>query len=657
MSKEIKQDKKSISAASESYPENWRYLFPIELWDQSFEKLLLFFLKSFIINIIGITIIILSVVVFAAPLIVGIIISRCTKLGFIVFLSFLLQIAWGMCLIDFIFILFEILAYNFSSLYKAAKGLFHYKTIHEYIDFIQYLCRIDQNTSTICNSITSNMSPSMNKLIRGTGKGPRRGKYNRADFSSDIVFFRSVLQEKQKLQNLFLKKKEELIETAYLKEQKCDFVCGLAWWENCITIGHRQFHWTYKTDDSINVACEFYRRSYNRIPEKWMLYFQQYENEFPIFTKEPVDFSKNFTIYISDLGEYSAEEYFTNFISKISKLSNPRIHLVSFKTNLDFFQIILLGKEFEEQQDNIWGRNDNENKPVFHHIIIFEEVSTDEVHEYLFSKLKINEWPPSHTVSVLILFLKTSEEEFSTIIEENYNARMERETLRLQEEKKREEERKKKDEEIRIAKEEHENFVKRIHQAVRQWSKIKNIPSHSFIPYFPNKTLHTFIQQRAQEVVLDFKNGDSFVQEPFIKQLVSFLKTTFENDLTKMTFVCIPASNIRDNDKRYRYFSEKICETTGMQNAFEHIRIIESATSKHLGGTSAHLLYDSEYFNEKHIVLFDDIITSGNTISSMKQELERYGADVICAISFGITTQDSYYSDIKLKELIRPYDI
>ena len=220
MSKEIKQDKKSISAASESYPENWRYLFPIELWDQSFEKLLLFFLKSFIINIIGITIIILSVVVFAAPLIVGIIISRCTKLGFIVFLSFLLQIAWGMCLIDFIFILFEILAYNFSSLYKAAKGLFHYKTIHEYIDFIQYLCRIDQNTSTICNSITSNMSPSMNKLIRGTGKGPRRGKYNRADFSSDIVFFRSVLQEKQKLQNLFLKKKRRTNRNSIFKRTK-----------------------------------------------------------------------------------------------------------------------------------------------------------------------------------------------------------------------------------------------------------------------------------------------------------------------------------------------------------------------------------------------------------------------------------------------------
>ena len=76
-----------------------------------------------------------------------------------------------------------------------------------------------------------------------------------------------------------------------------------------------------------------------------------------------------------------------------------------------------------------------------------------------------------------------------------------------------------------------------------------------------------------------------------------------------------------------------------MYNAYPHIRITSEGGAKHEGGTGvASKSYDTEWFNEKYVVLFDDVRTSGSSISTEKNILESLGAHVICAITLAQTT-------------------
>lgn len=75
-----------------------------------------------------------------------------------------------------------------------------------------------------------------------------------------------------------------------------------------------------------------------------------------------------------------------------------------------------------------------------------------------------------------------------------------------------------------------------------------------------------------------------------------------------------------------------------MENAFGHIQIVEDAVPKHLGGTGIPVLqFDESFFKDKYVILFDDIITKGNSMLRFKNKLESCGATVIAGVSIGKT--------------------
>ena len=78
-----------------------------------------------------------------------------------------------------------------------------------------------------------------------------------------------------------------------------------------------------------------------------------------------------------------------------------------------------------------------------------------------------------------------------------------------------------------------------------------------------------------------------------------------------------------------------------MKNGYGYIEIIKDATPKHLGGTGVPTLqFDENYFKGKKILLFDDIITKGNSMLRFKQKLESLGATIIAGISIGKTKHE-----------------
>lgn len=126
-----------------------------------------------------------------------------------------------------------------------------------------------------------------------------------------------------------------------------------------------------------------------------------------------------------------------------------------------------------------------------------------------------------------------------------------------------------------------------------------------------------------------------------LPRLTRMLKTTFGDRLQLLTLVCIPAASRANNNARFYDFSERLTRNTDMDNAFGHIQIMEDATPKHLGGTGTPVLhFDESYFHGRYILLFDDVITKGNSMLRFKSKLEALGATVIAGVSIGKTTHE-----------------
>lgn len=187
----------------------------------------------------------------------------------------------------------------------------------------------------------------------------------------------------------------------------------------------------------------------------------------------------------------------------------------------------------------------------------------------------------------------------------------------------------------------HESAVENIEKKVINWDTVCGVPHYFFYYYYPTRFTNISIDsQAARRLVYNFKDG---VDHQRVKVLVvNKLRETFSAaELSKLTFVCIPASTRAVHKARNENFSFEVSQELKMLDGYDYITIIKEKTPSHLGGTdSAEYAYDSSFFKGKLVVLFDDIVTRGGSISSMKSNLESLGATVICAISIGRTFSD-----------------
>lgn len=669
------------------HPDN-KYL-PSPIWQESLGKLMLFLLKDivvtlllFIIAIAPIIVVILYAYKKNLSLGLGIALFFSSATLLIVYYGIMLRLSW------------EFLEnMDILPLYRI-KHFFCYKKISQYTSFVSLLNdnensaieKYEQISGRSRGQHTDDISDFLGKYIdkyynekffKGHFPDYRNKKGELKEKRDDIVRFRYMLKHKNEILSQQQQIIDKCMESAYINMLKKSNV-PYRWAKANVIIGYRQLHLIFHENVTLGLSCGFLKRIPQTIPLQWKDYFEHNTENFSEFINNVIDFSKS-----KDEWKYNWkpwwEERIDELFSALVKRPGSEISLINFKTNICFFQDKLKSIGLQQHPPKItWiSQNKNVDPLTIDHILIFEEATIEEISEYVFNELHINDLPLNHRVTIFILFLRTTEAEMGIIIEKEFNEqksreeqkllkekRQKEESERLQREKeeelrKNEEQRRKNEEALRrfdeFIREANQKLIARLHNAISNWSDIEGFPYYAHVPYFPNKTLHTFIQQDAQKLVLDFKNGDFDIQKIYSEQLVSLLKNTFKDDLARLTFACIPASNIKDNESRYKSFSSAICENTGMKNAYEHIKILESATSKHLGGTSSQLIYDSDFFNGRYVILFDDIITTGKTVLNMKQELEHIGAEVICAISFGITTQDPYYSDAKLKTLLEQY--
>ena len=129
-----------------------------------------------------------------------------------------------------------------------------------------------------------------------------------------------------------------------------------------------------------------------------------------------------------------------------------------------------------------------------------------------------------------------------------------------------------------------------------------------------------------------------------IPRVKSKLTATFGKDSLKhLTLVCIPASTATKTERRYKEFSRRLCSETGMENSYDKIQVVSSSSEKKFGGSGIstdNLSFDGSFFRGKYVLLFDDVITKGDSMLRFKRKMEDLGAIVVGGMSIGKTTHN-----------------
>lgn len=172
---------------------------------------------------------------------------------------------------------------------------------------------------------------------------------------------------------------------------------------------------------------------------------------------------------------------------------------------------------------------------------------------------------------------------------------------------------------------------------------VSGMPHKFFLDYYPTNKYDESELPKEQisnrSFIWGFKDGKDFYQTKAVELVSEFINNSgLKQFASKLVLVCSPASSSISNMVRYRFFSEEVCRKTGMTNGFNHIEVTGIATPKHLGGKGC-VDFEAEksFFSGKYVILFDDLVTSGGTISLTKRRLEAVGARVIGLISLGQT--------------------
>ena len=186
-----------------------------------------------------------------------------------------------------------------------------------------------------------------------------------------------------------------------------------------------------------------------------------------------------------------------------------------------------------------------------------------------------------------------------------------------------------------------QDTLTRMSNCVSGGRSARGVPHWFFYYYYPTRFSDISMDsQSARRLIYNFKDG---LAHNTVKDLVvSKMRSTFSSsDISQMTFVCIPASTRAVHESRYKSFAADVTQALGMTNAYDYITITKEKTPSHLGGSdAAEYSFNRSFFRGKIVVLFDDVVTSGGSVASMKATMESLGATVICALSIGQTYSD-----------------
>ena len=165
------------------------------------------------------------------------------------------------------------------------------------------------------------------------------------------------------------------------------------------------------------------------------------------------------------------------------------------------------------------------------------------------------------------------------------------------------------------------------------------------------KTSHGAVSdgdQRTRHLVFAFKdkfhNKSIFeinrARSVFSDEVSTLLKKLYGDSIGDVWFCTAQASTPESADRRFKAFCEKVSAACGVNNGYELIEVtgtkLSASTEGGVRGDISNLSISSAVVGKK-IVLFDDIITSGKSMSNLRSALLAKGASSVDCVAFGRT--------------------
>ena len=99
--------------------------------------------------------------------------------------------------------------------------------------------------------------------------------------------------------------------------------------------------------------------------------------------------------------------------------------------------------------------------------------------------------------------------------------------------------------------------------------------------YLPKRYLKraSFEDIDRHRMILDFKDGKPYATRWAAREICNSLTAM---DLSNTIIVCVPACCKRTNDRRFKEFSNIICERTGAVNGFSHVQVFGHRRKAHI---------------------------------------------------------------------------
>lgn len=170
---------------------------------------------------------------------------------------------------------------------------------------------------------------------------------------------------------------------------------------------------------------------------------------------------------------------------------------------------------------------------------------------------------------------------------------------------------------------------------------------YALFSYIPKRLCRraTFEQEDIRRMILGFKDGKAIYSQWAAKE---FAKAMGYMKMSDVTLVCIPASTRSSNIRRWKTFSQLLCEYTGATDSFGHIEVLRSRKRAHTSRQyelasciNQCIRIDVDFFKGRKLFVIDDIYTTGKSSAAFVDAMKATGATVALEMFLAKTVE--YY--------------